>query len=263
MAPSRWALCALGLLGIVEVIVTVAGPRETTSDALRYASAMATFCPLMAILGAKRPQNRGWQFIVLTLWIVLVLPVGETLLIWRGGTLDPGPIRRWLTVILLFLGLANYLPTRFAIAAIWVTLGQSLLLMTHLPFGRTLPDSHVTAGCAAIAAGMTSAWFVARRGPRCGWDGIWLDFRDAFGLVWSLRVMERLNVTARLSQWNSVLTWSGFRPPIETSRHRTIERALKTVLRRFVSNDWIEQRIDGRSDEPNHLRAQPQNEVRP
>ncbi len=44
------------------------------------------------------------------------------------------------------------------------------------------------------------------------YDRVWTDFRDLFGTVWSLRVMERVNETARLQQWNWELTWSGFTP---------------------------------------------------
>ena len=41
---------------------------------LDFAAAMIVFCPAMALLGAKRPQDKPWQLIVLSLWGILALP---------------------------------------------------------------------------------------------------------------------------------------------------------------------------------------------
>jgi hypothetical protein len=39
---------------------------------------------------------------------------------------------------------------------------------------------------------------------------VWFDFRDAFGTLWGLRVVERFNDTARRSNWPVRLGWRGF-----------------------------------------------------
>ena len=71
----------------------------------------------MAILGAKRPQNIGWQFIVGSLWIVLILPAADNVLLWRGGQLNIGAVREWFLTVLLFVGLSNYLLTRYGLTS--------------------------------------------------------------------------------------------------------------------------------------------------
>ena len=198
----------------------------------------------MAVLGAKRPQNIGWQFIVLTLWIVLILPVGERMVLWQAGALDEGPARRWLIVILLILGMTNYALTRFSFAALLGTTGQVMLLIPHLPLVRGESEAQISWGIVCIAAGIIWAWRIA--GPRThqGWDAVWRDFRDAFGMVWSLRVMERVNSTGKLSGWKSSLTWYGFAPPIGSQEESNqVSRTLRTLLRRFVSAAWIEDRL--------------------
>ena len=53
----------------------------------RFAAAVLSFAPTMALLGAKRPQNGAWQFVVITLWAILALPAFEVLLRGRGEAL--------------------------------------------------------------------------------------------------------------------------------------------------------------------------------
>ncbi len=53
--------------------------RESQLAIDRYLVAITTFLPGMAVLGAKRPQHWGWQFIVATLWVTLAWPALESL----------------------------------------------------------------------------------------------------------------------------------------------------------------------------------------
>ncbi len=84
--------------------------------------------------------------------------------------------------------------------------------------------------------------------PR-GLDRVWLDFRDAFGAVWGLRVMERMNASAAMLGWPVTLSWQGFlaNEPgagnVETPQ--IVEDSLRTLLRRFVSPAWIDERLAG------------------
>jgi hypothetical protein len=39
----------------------------------------------------------------------------------------------------------------------------------------------------------------------------WIDFRDAYGAVWGVRVAERLNVAARRHGWPVLFAWRGLR----------------------------------------------------
>jgi len=247
IAPYRWAWFGLLMLSAAEMFGTNPNLAASTLDALRYMAATTTFCPLMAILGAKRPQNVGWQFIVVTLWIVLILPVGEMMVFWRGGVLDVGPLRQWFFVVLLLVGLSNYSLTRFCVPVLLATTGQTLLLLPHLPIASLHWSPHFHTGVGWLAGSVLVAWLVAKPRTTKNWDTVWSDFRDAFGLVWSLRVMERMNSTAKLSGWQSSLTWYGFSglDLDNTQEQQQIERALRTVLRRFVSDSWIASRVEG------------------
>ena len=262
IAPSRWAVFSLLLLGVVELLPWFVALSESTTRALYYVAATAAFCPLMAVLGAKRPQNIGWQFIVVSLWGVFVLPVGEMLVLWQGAELDEGPARRWFAVILLGVGLTNYALTKFGSAALLATVGQTLLSLPHLPFRIADWPWHFSMGNLCIALAVLYAFFQTRSGhtpPETdlsqdadNWNGVWRDFRDAFGMVWSLRVMERVNATGKLCNWSDELTWFGFgkSEPIPEEESEERERTMRTLLRRFVSSDWIDQRKNVSHSQP-------------
>lgn len=250
VAPARWTAASLVFLGVVEILPHFVVLAESTLHAWEYAAASFTLCPLMAILGAKRPQNIGWQWIVLSLWGVLLLPVVEMLILWRGGELDEGPARRWFLVILLGVGCSNYLLTRFWFAAGMATAGQLLILSRYLPW--TLPDGehYFAIGNGLIAGAIACAWWQTRRSAaKSNWDAVWIDFRNAYGLVWSLRVLERVNTTNKLAGLSSELTWFGFSSPDaaeETPTPQELasrEKTMRTLLRRFVSRAWIDARL--------------------
>src|SRR5438132_5998673 len=81
LAPWWWSLFSLAAVMSVETMLgsSSAGGDVRWAPAARYAAAVTTFGPIMAVLGAKRPQDRAWQFIVLSLLVVLALPSGEAL----------------------------------------------------------------------------------------------------------------------------------------------------------------------------------------
>lgn len=247
VAPFRWTALSVLAVGVVELLTGWSSWNTSSISAWQYAAATSTFCPLVAVLGAKRPQNIGWQFIVASLWGVLVLPVAEMLVLWRGGDLDEGPARRWFVLILLGVGLSNYMLTRFGFAALLATVGQALLLLPRLPFSLPVPSWHFTGGSICLAIAIAVAWLQTRVPPRGGgWDLVWRDFRNAFGIVWGLRVMERLNTTAKVAAWQSELTWYGFTDVDQKAELelRERDRAVRTLLRRFVSNEWIDRRLE-------------------
>jgi hypothetical protein len=89
------------------------------------------------------------------------------------------------------------------------------------------------------------------------WSLIWRDFRDWYGTVWGVRVMERINNSAAMNQWPIRLGWDGFSSGDSTGNHEgeplaaqiapqqqaAIEQSLRNLLRRFVSSQWIEARL--------------------
>lgn len=244
------SLVTLSLALLTDVVFEVS---PSTQAAIRYLASTSTLCPLMAVLGAKRPQDVGWQFIVATLWLTLILPVLEMFLLWKGGAMDVGPMRSWLLLILLLVGITNYLLTRFAIAATMYTIGQALLLLTHLP-GHAAWAPHFVVGGYLIVGACWLFFFNTRRMQESGgWNLVWTEFRNSFGLVWGLRVMERVNEAARVCEWERELTWFGFansesregrshEGKASAQKQVEVERTMRTTLRRFVSPEWIERR---------------------
>jgi hypothetical protein len=96
--------------------------------------------------------------------------------------------------------------------------GQVLLLSPYLPL---LANSAVATGgmysrelCGAAL--LVAAIAVAALRPQRhalhihSLDAAWLSFRDTFGGLWSLRVLERMNFASRTYGWPMSLGWSGF-----------------------------------------------------
>lgn len=235
---------------------------ESTSweTAALFAAASSSFCPLMSLLGAKRPQDRGWHFVVLSLWAILVLPVAESLILRHGQMPDVRGARSWFMLILIGLGITNSLPTRFWLPAILFGSGQLLMLATALPFVREFVDTSwtITGFSCCAAAGIVAATLACGKGKANGsLDAVWSDFRDAFGLLWGLRVAEQINIAARSSNWPLTLRWRGFIDqrgetvdwsslPEET--RKSMRQVMENLLRRFVSQEWIAARMDDAID---------------
>jgi len=257
VAPCWWAFIAVAAVAGTEVLLGwgLVGIQEGGRTYYRFAAAAATFCPLMAVLGAKRPQDRGWQFIVASLWLVLAWPAISGLLLRPAGELHLHAAWQWFLLALCAIGLFNGLPTRHGAAAALTGTGQLLLVAAALPplaGGRLLwlvPDADVRAllGLAFATAGIL-AW--AWRSPRKvspPLDRVWLDFRDGFGAVWAFRVLERFNAAATINGWNVRLRWTGLsaaeagtepdEAALTTARH-----TFRQLLRRFVSSAWLAER---------------------
>jgi hypothetical protein len=213
---------------------------------------------MMALLGAKRPQDRGWQFIVASLWIVLALPATQDLVFSPGSRLDLHPAWRWFLVILILISLANYLPTRYGLSAILASAGQWLLLREQSPIMPVPPQhSEPVGGLLLLAVSILVARGVRGTTSHAsqGWNRVWVDFRDCFGVVWALRITERVNQSSRAYGWPMRLTWTGFvrvdRPDDAADASlfsSDVELSLRTLLRRFVSPGWIDQRIGSQEE---------------
>ena len=257
LAPAIWAAGSLLAIGGTELglLSTSGGAASDWAEPLRFAAAMSLFCPTMAVLGAKRPQDKAWQFIVVSLWIVLALPSGEWLLQSGGEAFEIHPARSWFLAILIAIGTVNVLATRFWPSGLLLFVGQLVLLGGYLPLvPRQLPEAIATLvglGLCIIALALVIVGWPARAAVTLPLDRVWLDFRDMFGAVWGLRIVERLNASARVGGWDVQLRWNGFCKPsgepvgqLAPDQAAQIEDASRTLLRRFVSPEWIAARLD-------------------
>lgn len=247
-----WSLAALLAIALSGFLIgsDANAPPANWALSLRFAAAMGTFCPIMAMLGAKRPQDRAWQFIVLSLWVILSLPAGEWLLF--NGAREIHPARYWFLIVLVGVGALNGLATRGWLSSLLYGLGQLTLIATLAPGAQTWPAGDV-APLVALSL-LASAWTLAalpiRRSPDlAGLDRLWLDFRDAFGVVWALRVAERFNASVAKYNWPVTLHWHGFLPHDPQAdvvvMPAAVEQNLRGLLRRFVSAAWIDERLAG------------------
>lgn len=237
-----------------------------------YCVAVLFIAPTLALLGAKRPQNAAWQFIVATLVGVLMMPVVQG---WAHGDHEPHVhvLFRWILVAHIAFGLANYSITSYAGPAVVFAVAQTAVVFNYLPMmiAEKYAQS-VLAGGVGMTAALCWACYVALR-PSAqvpGLQRLWIDFRDAYGAVWALRVAERLNAAAKQHGWPVEFTWGGIlvvdreksaanspNKPSEPARaseaalnslppevrHR-VERELRSMLRRFVSHEWIVRRLE-------------------
>ncbi len=243
LAPVVWVVIALTTVAALALIAPLPASTEPEKLTLRwhwYLAATSTFCPPMALFGAKRPQHGPWQFIVISLWLVLLLPAIDFGTARGGGTaVGLHPAQAWFLAGLVFMAASNYLPTRFAVSSLLFTSAQVCLLLGFQPL--TIP----------LALSVGAILMVCLQGtpPRTvpPLDRVWLDFRDAFGVVWGLRVQQRVNQSAEMHGWNARLNWHGFTSrdggSISPQTEKALRNSLNNVLRRFVSPKWIADRL--------------------
>lgn len=249
VAPWLWALAGVGLLAVTDVAYRLGPWDPSRSGPMRYLAASLTLCPILALLGAKRPQDRGWQWVVVTLVAVLAVPVGQQIVFGQGPLSIPLAWSAMLGV-LMAVELINFLATANAWRAVLVVTAQGVWLAPFLapllagPVHSEVDALLRTAGWAVLLLAL--AW--PRRRPRTAepLDRVWLDFRDQFGLVWAHRVADRMEQTAELADWPVRLRWPGFTPlgpaALEADLRRQLAAGLWAALRRFVSIEWMAER---------------------
>ncbi len=246
-----WALAAVLVLAVVESAGIASVVDSSALQAARFAAAVMSMAPGVAVLGAKRPQDRAWQLVVAALVAMFALPAIETF-VYRPGTPPPiHAVRAGFLTLLVIVTNGNYLPTRFGLSALLTGAGQIVVLLPHLGWIDMGENHHAPlVGFTLMVLGMISAWRLARIGAdERGWQRVWWDFRNAYGVVWSVRVAERFNTAARASDEPARIRWRGIEysnPSYSESKtvlDTTSERRLRALLLRFVSGNWIEQRM--------------------
>lgn len=259
VAPALWALGSIVAIGGIELLAAAGRLHAGPASPVRYAAAVTVLCPMMAVLGAKRPQDRAWQWVVAALVATLWLPAASTAFVHRGESMHLSPAWLAFVAVLVLLGPLNYLPTRNWLAALLAAAGQGVLFA---PYAASSAWSHqgwtepVSLAAFLLATGLVwlRVWRIqstpvdAQRGLLGELDAAWLRFRDAFGAFWAVRVMQRVNQGVESAGPPVVLRWDGWRgrdaaateQPSDRPGELSVARARKsidTVLRRFVDVD--------------------------
>ena len=230
-------------------------------------------CPVVSLLGAKRPQHGVWQFIVGALAAVLALPTASAVLIRPGGLPDLHILGKFFLPILIMVGWMNFVGTGRWIAATLIAVGHIGLIWPLLPgnlLATALPQAGLdlaaivcmTAGgglafmqtvlaisrrrvAVAVPHGTTqeNAVFVSRV------NNCFIPLRETLGAAWTLRLIERFEVLATRRGWPLRLTLKGaefIHKDIERMNNADAQdwqsdaaRALEALLRRFVSTGWL------------------------
>jgi hypothetical protein len=257
---ALWAVAAAGSLA-AEMAVRAAGglADPAAGAAARLVSLALAVCPVMSLLGAKRPQHGVWQFIVASLGVVLALPAISATLVRPGTLPDVHVLERGFLLILLVVGWMNFIGTRHAVAATLVTAGLAVLARAFLPFVPAAiaepPAPHLDAiACGVVAVGavvaaLRSARAACRSLPSEAPSSIagfinrpYAALRETLGAAWTLRIAERFNAVAAERGWPCRLHFRGLvvgGDPDDLEWHRDALRALRALFRRFVTDDWL------------------------
>jgi hypothetical protein len=258
--PTAWAwMMAAGAGWWISVTVSLLLDEAYASrlDQFWYWTAVLTVCPPIAVLGARRPTSRVWNwFILAPLVAVLGWPAVTVLVTFP----DLAPLQVQTPVfvgfaLVLVMGLGNYAGTRYGLAALLAALASGLVLLpassrADLSFDLAMRSR----GWGAILLSLAIYWaFRQGRRPTVAasrFDRLWFDIRDTFGIVWSIRLQERINATAEQEGWTSRLGPDGFAwkedvSPEERSRtEERMEHTLRWLLRRFADPEWIDRRLE-------------------
>ena len=221
---------------------------------------MLGLCPLIAVLGARRPGAGAWNwFVVLPLIAVLLWPV--TLLALQGRRREcdrRAAIRRLCPGA--GDGLRDYLGTRYWLPAGLYLTGEFLLAAPMTEWGDSAPGGarFRMIAIACWSAAVLLAWLIARRRPLISdrFDRVWFDFRSAYGLAWGLRAQRRLIERGEAEGWSARLQSNGWEwDPAASDERRAeteeqIEHALRWLLRRFVDDGWLDERLKSGESQP-------------
>lgn len=212
---------------------------EAEGTVAAYGALCLTGCAGVAVLGARRPGVSAWNFVVVGLLAVLLLPILN-----GQGALRLEAAQELFLIATLVVSLVNYLPTRLALGVVLAAAGCGGE-MARLR-GWRLPAEMPWLSLVLLAAAPWSAWagLARRRSAATAFDRLWLAYRDRFGLVWGQRMREQFNRAAHHAGWPVVLHWRGLYP---TAEHPSPQRdqllaMLGAVLKRFDISDKTELR---------------------
>jgi hypothetical protein len=271
--PAAWWAGGAALAFAVESAVRASGglTDPASQASARLAVAAFSLCPIMSLLGAKRPQHGVWQFIVASLAGIIALPAASAALVRPGSPPDVHALQRWFMLALVLVAAMNFAATRHGVAAMLVAVGQLILMRQFMPFVDSLKQqgaaldavaAWLVATGAIVAAAQSWLWpaqqrvvgseLASRRGggaDLAAFDAAYLALRETLGAAWTLRIAERFNAVAESRGWPCRLRFDGLHVGGDPDDREWRGDALRTgraLLRRFVSTDWMRRHaVDG------------------
>jgi len=268
---ALWSAAASAIFAMTALQQATEDFDVATLGIHRVVVAAFSVCPVMSLLGAKRPQYGLWQFIVATLAAVLVLPAVSAVLIRPGSLPDLHILGRCFLPVLVIVGWMNFVGTRRAAAVTLIAAGHLGLIWPLLPgvqLEAALPQATrdlVSMSC--MTAGGFLALFqsvlarfkrgsVLTNGVRLSSDNAESDnaefvsrvntcffaLRETLGAAWTLRLAERFDLLATQRDWPVRLTFQGVQIKEESgdsSWQDDAARAMEALMKRFVSSSWL------------------------
>jgi hypothetical protein len=223
-----WGVVAWLAWGMAILADDVALPPA----AARHVALGLTGAAGIAVLGARRPHVLAWDFVMLGLVAVIMLPLVESLLL---GTDTAGPVRVLFLIATLSVGLLNYLPTCSSPAVLLLAVALGGELATA--FAPDAMPAQLFDLILLLTPWGARACLRGGRRDRGDFDCHWLDFRDRFGLFWAQRVREQFNAAAANQGWAVKLSWRGLH---RTSRDEAVGdsakmlETLRAITQRFM-----------------------------
>ncbi len=217
--------------GMILVAVASGGTCETGPAG--YLALCLTGCAGVAVLGARRPGVGAWNFVIIGLLAVMLLPLAENILA-QAASLDP--LRIVFLAGTVAVVVLNYLPTRLASAGLLLGAGCALEILRLAGQGDAAPFLSWWLLALVPWAGQAAWWL--RPVPPSEFDAVWLDFRDRFGFLWGQRVREQFNRSAANAGWPVILRWQGLRlfpgkALPDSATQETMVATLRALLKRF------------------------------
>lgn len=206
----------------------------TAAPAWSYLALCLTGCAGVAVLGARRPGVTAWNFVVLALLAVDLLPLVQGLLRSQGSEIDV--FHRACVAATIAVGILNYLPTRLGPAVCLLALGLGLVTSARVQHSE---PSHEWIGYCMVALVPWLAYAVLKVRPSglSEFDSLWQTFRDSFGLVWGQRLREQFNRAAAHAGWPVTLGWRGLRPAASTPEASEPLATLHALMKRFGTEE--------------------------
>lgn len=210
-------------------------PLQAGLEPWRYLALCLTGAAGIAVLGARRPHVGAWDFVVLGLLAVMLLPLGEHLLL---GTPAVDGLRIFFLGATLAVGAVNYVPTAAGPAAVifgGFCAAEFLAITADFELGSTGLDV-VHTGLLLIPWLALAAWRLARR-EHLEINRRWRAFRDCFGWFWGQRVREQFNRSAANMSLPGYMYWQGWEcghgVPATEAQAKEMLGILDALLRRF------------------------------